>query len=114
MNKHLKALLVEDSADDASLLLRELKRAGYEGDWERVETAEAMSAALKRKSWQVVLSDYHMPSFSAPEAFHLLHDHGLDLPFIIVSGTVGEEVAVAAMRVGVHDYLLKGALTRLA
>jgi signal transduction histidine kinase len=113
MAKSLNVLLVEDSEDDATFVLRELKRSEYQIHWERVETAEAMNAALDRGGWDVILSDYHMPRFSAPEAFRLLEGRGLDLPFIIVSGTVGEEVAVEAMRVGVHDYLLKGALTRL-
>jgi signal transduction histidine kinase len=113
MPKPLSVLLVEDSEDDASFVLRELKRGDYELDWKRVETAEAMRAALDEKKWDVILSDYHMPRFSAPEAFRVVKERGLDLPFIIVSGTVGEEVAVGAMRVGVHDYILKGALTRL-
>jgi signal transduction histidine kinase len=78
-----------------------------------VETPEAMHEALDRKKWDVILSDYHMPRFSAPEAFKLVKSRQVDVPFIIVSGTVGEEVAVEAMRVGVHDYLLKGMLSRL-
>jgi signal transduction histidine kinase len=113
MGKSLNVLLVEDSEDDASFVLRELKRSNYEIHWERVETPEAMNEALDRRRWDVILSDYHMPRFSAPEAFRLVKGRGLDLPFIIISGTVGEEVAVEAMRIGVHDYLLKGMLTRL-
>jgi signal transduction histidine kinase len=113
MAKPLNVLLVEDSEDDAAFLIRELKRSPYELDWERVETPEAMTEALDRRHWDVVLSDYHMPRFSAPEAYRLVKDRNMDLPFIIVSGTVGEEVAVEAMRMGVHDYLLKGMLTRL-
>src|SRR3954469_5406882 len=113
MGKSLNVLLVEDSEDDAAFVLRELKRSAYEIHWERVETPEAMNEALDRRRWDVILSDYHMPRFSAPEAFRLLEARGVDVPFIIISGTVGEEVAVEAMRVGVHDYLLKGMLTRL-
>jgi len=113
MGKSLNVLLVEDSEDDAAFVLRELKRSEYDVQWERVETPEAMNDALDRRRWDVILSDYHMPRFSAPEAFRLVKGRGLDLPFIIISGTVGEEVAVEAMRVGVHDYLLKGVLTRL-
>jgi signal transduction histidine kinase len=113
MAKSLNVLLVEDSEDDAAFVLRELNRSEYAIHWERVETPEAMNEALDRRRWDVILSDYHMPRFSAPEAFRLVKGRGMDLPFIIISGTVGEEVAVEAMRVGVHDYLLKGMLTRL-
>jgi signal transduction histidine kinase len=113
MSKALNVLLVEDSEDDAAFIVRELKRSDHPIHWERVETPEAMNEALDRVRWDVILSDYHMPRFSAPEAYRLVKGRGLDLPFIIVSGTVGEEVAVEAMRLGVHDYLLKGMLTRL-
>ncbi|HXU80885.1 MAG TPA: response regulator [Polyangia bacterium] len=113
MGKSLNVLLVEDSEDDAAFVLRELKRSDYDIHWQRVETPEAMNEALDRRRWDVILSDYHMPRFSAPEAFRLVKGRGIDIPFIIISGTVGEEVAVEAMRVGVHDYLLKGMLTRL-
>jgi signal transduction histidine kinase len=113
MGNSLSVLLVEDSEDDAAFVVRELKRSQYDLHWERVETPEAMNEALDRRHWDVILSDYHMPRFSAPEAFRLVKARGMDLPFIIVSGTVGEDVAVEAMRVGVHDYLLKGQLTRL-
>src|SRR3954469_23652934 len=98
MRKSLNVLLVEDSEDDAAFVVRELKRSPYEVHWERVETAEAMTEALDRLTWDLILSDYHMPRFSAPEAFRLVKSRGLDLPFIIVSGTVGEQVAVEAMR----------------
>jgi signal transduction histidine kinase len=106
-------LLAEDSEDDETLVMRALRAGGYDVSHQRVETAEAMAAALDARTWDVVLSDYHMPSFSAPEAFRVVRDRGFDLPFIIVSGTVGEEAAVDAMRLGVHDYLLKGNLIRL-
>ena len=112
MKPSLRALLVEDSEDDAALLLRELRRA-FDVAHVRVETPETMVDALESDRWDVVLSDYSMPRFSAPAAFAVLQSKGLDLPFIIVSGTVGEETAVEAMRLGVHDYLVKGKLTRL-
>jgi two-component system cell cycle sensor histidine kinase/response regulator CckA len=112
MKSALRALLVEDSEDDAALLLRELRHS-FDVTHLRVETPEAMTAALDGERWDVVLSDYSMPRFTAPAAFEVLQSKGLDLPFIIVSGTVGEETAVEAMRLGVHDYFLKGKLTRL-
>jgi signal transduction histidine kinase len=113
MGTPLRLLMVEDSEDDASFVLRALRRGGYDVTFERVDTAEAMRSALEHDRWELVLSDYHMPRFNALEAFAVLKERPRDLPFIIVSGTVGEEVAVEAMRVGVHDYILKGALTRL-
>ncbi|NJK65943.1 MAG: response regulator [Microcoleus sp. CSU_2_2] len=113
MNAHLRLLIVEDSEDDMLLLLRELRRGGYALDYLRVETASDMKAALDRQSWDIVIADYTLPRFSAPEALQLLQNHQPDLPFIIVSGTIGEEVAVAAMKAGAHDYLLKDNLARL-
>jgi two-component system cell cycle sensor histidine kinase/response regulator CckA len=110
----LRVLLVEDSEDDAELVVLALQRGGYDVSFERVQTAEAMSAALARQAWDAVVSDYSMPAFDGPHAFRTLRERGLDIPFIIVSGTVGEDVAVEAMRLGVHDYLLKGKLARLA
>ncbi|HEX7669399.1 MAG TPA: PAS domain S-box protein, partial [Polyangiaceae bacterium] len=109
----LRALVVEDSEDDALLLARELRRGGCDVTYERVETAGDMKAALESGAWDVVISDYSMPHFSAPGALRVLRETGLDLPFIIVSGTVGEDVAVEAMKAGAHDYILKGNLTRL-
>ena len=109
----LRVLLVEDSADDAELILHELERGGYRVTWERVDTRHDLTAALERSRWDIVLSDYAMPQFSGPEALTLVKGKGLELPFIIVSGTIGEEAAVAAMRGGAHDYVLKQSLTRL-
>ena len=106
-------MYVEDSEDDALLVLRELERAGYEATFERVETPEAMRASLDRQAWDVVICDYVLPRFSAPAALEALQEQGRDLPFIIVSGKVGEETAVAAMRADAHDYVLKHNLTRL-
>ncbi len=109
----LRILIVEDSANDALLLERELRRSGLNVTCLRVETPEEMKAALETNSWDVVISDFALPRFDAPAALHVLNETGLDLPFIIVSGTVGEEVAVEAMKAGAHDYILKGNLTRL-
>jgi PAS domain S-box-containing protein len=114
MSKPLRVLIVEDSEDDAALMVRELRRNDYDLTYERVEDAAAMQAALVRKSWDVVVSDYTMPRFSAPAALALLHESRIDLPFIIISGTIGEDTAVAAMRAGAHDFLIKGQLARLA
>jgi signal transduction histidine kinase len=113
VSKPLRALVVEDSEQDAALLVLELRRGGYDLSFERVETAEAMQAALDSQTWDVVLSDYSMPRFSAPAALALVRGRDLDLPFIIISGTVGEETAVASLRAGAHDFLLKGSLARL-
>jgi two-component system cell cycle sensor histidine kinase/response regulator CckA len=109
----LRVLLVEDSEEDAALAIRALTRAGFEPAIERVDTRAAMESALDSGHWDVILSDYTMPAFSAPEAFEIVRNRALDIPFIIVSGTVGEDLAVAAMRLGVHDYLMKGRLARL-
>jgi two-component system, cell cycle sensor histidine kinase and response regulator CckA len=109
----LSVLIVEDSETDAALIARELRKGGFDPVSERVETAEAMTSALDGGTWDVIVSDYTMPRFSAPAAYLLLKEKGIDLPFIIVSGTVGEETAVAAMRLGVQDYLVKGNLARL-
>ncbi|HLH93874.1 MAG TPA: response regulator [Xanthobacteraceae bacterium] len=113
MGQPLRVLIVEDDERDAALMLRELKRADYEVTFERVETAEAMSAALEGKPWDIVLSDFNMPHFSAPAALALVKERDLDLPFIIISGIVGEEAAVASLRAGARDFLAKGALARL-
>jgi signal transduction histidine kinase len=111
--RRLDVLLVEDSPDDAELVVRELRRGGYEPDHERVDTEAALREALARRRWDLVLSDYSMPGFSAPAAFAAVRETGLDLPFIIVSGTVGEDIAVEMMKTGVHDYMWKGNLNRL-
>lgn len=111
--KCLHTLIVEDSEDDAILLLKELQRGGYETYHVRVETPEAMSAALTDHAWDIVFSDFTMPRFSAFDALDVLHTTGLDIPFIIVSGTIGEDRAVTAMKAGAHDYILKGNLKRL-
>jgi PAS domain S-box-containing protein len=109
----LRVLMVEDSEDDAALALRELQRGGYEPTWERVDTAAALDEALPRQRWDVILCDYVMPQFSALAALDLLRQRGCDLPVIIVSGQVAEEVAAGAMKAGAHDYVSKNKLARL-
>jgi PAS domain S-box-containing protein len=113
MSKPLKVLHVEDSERDVALLTRHLKRAGYDLTSKRVETAAAMRAALTAQAWDVILCDYSMPHFNALGALAVLKETGLDIPFIIISGTVGEAVAVEAMRTGAQDYLMKDNLARL-
>lgn len=113
MGVPLRVLLIEDNEDDAQLTLRELRKGGYDPVHERVDTPLALDAALDRQKWDVVISDYVMPRFSAPAALAIMTSTGLDLPFIIVSGAIGEETAVAAMRAGAHDFVSKGNLTRL-
>ena len=113
MPKPLKALIVEDNERDAAMLMRELNRGGYALESERVDTAEALNAALDRQAWDIVFSDYSMPRFSAPAALSLVRDRGFDVPFIIVSGTIGEDTAVEAMRAGANDFMAKGAMARL-
>ena len=113
MTDVLRVLLVEDSATDAKLVVRELQRGGIVVEFERVETAEAMRAALGARPGDIVLSDWSMPRFSALAALAVLQETSRDLPFIIVSGTVGEDTDVEAMRAGAHDYVLKDRLGRL-
>ena len=113
MRQPLRALIVEDSRDDADLLVIELNRAGYEVAFERVQSRGAMEAALARGPWDVVLCDYSLPGFDALGALDVVSRSGLDMPFLIISGTVGEEIAVEALRAGAHDYLLKDRLGRL-
>jgi signal transduction histidine kinase len=109
----LRVLLVEDDPNDSELVCLALERGGYAPLARRVETAAELRRALAEQPWDVVLSDYRLPSFSGPDAFGIVRETGFDIPFLIVSGTVGEEVAVDAMRAGVHDFLLKGHLGRL-
>lgn len=113
MNTPLRVLIVEDTPDDAELTLRELRRGGYEPIFERVETAEQMQAALEKQDWEIVLCDYNLPAFGAREALELLTGVDLDIPFIVVSGKIGEQTAVEMMRSGAHDYVMKDNLTRL-
>src|ERR1043166_7695266 len=109
----LRVLMVEDSEDDAWLLVRQLKGAGYDVTHRRVETAEGMSAALDGQAWDLIISDYSMPQFSGTAALPMAQERNLEVPFIFVSGTIGEDVAVAAMKAGASDYVLKDKLKRL-
>jgi len=113
MGKPLRVLIVEDSEDDALLLVFELRRGDYSPVFQRVETVEAMRRALDEQSWDLVISDYVLPGFSGLEALRLVRRSGLDLPFIIVSGKIGEDTAVNAMKEGANDYLIKGNISRL-
>ncbi len=109
----LRLLLIEDSEDDAALVVRALTRGGYTVIVERVDTPAALRAALGRQAWDIAIADYTMPSFSGTVALQMLRERDADLPFIFVSGTIGEDSAVAAMKVGAHDYIMKGNLKRL-
>jgi diguanylate cyclase (GGDEF)-like protein/PAS domain S-box-containing protein len=109
----LRALIIEDFEDDALLLVRSLQQAGYDLTFKQVDTAEAMAAALTEQTWDLVVSDYSMPGFSALEALQVLKQSGFDIPFIVLSGNIGEETAVESMRAGAHDYVMKGNTARL-
>lgn len=113
MSLPLRVLIIEDSEDDALLLLRELRKGGYEPECERVETAEAMMEAIAERSWDIALSDYVLPRFSGMEALRIWRQSGFDAPFIVVSGKIGEDTAVGAMRAGANDYFIKGNISRL-
>lgn len=109
----LRMLLVEDSQDDAFLLERELARAGYKVIADRVETAEALQRAFKKNTYDIVIADYSLPRFNGMEALEIIRRINPDIPFILISGTVGEEIAVAAMRAGANDYILKANIARI-
>jgi len=113
MSKPLRLLLVEDSPDDAELLLRELRRFGFAVSHTRVEEAAPMQEQLETQAWDVVLSDYSLPHFDATRALQVVRSSGVDVPIIIVSGTLGEEAAVSAMQAGAQDFILKSKLVRL-
>ncbi len=113
MGEPVRVLIVEDSEDDAALVVHELKRGGYDPVYERVDTREAFGAALDHKTWDLIISDYTMPHFRGTEALEIMKLKGIDLPFIFVSGTIGEDKAVEAMKNGAHDYVIKGNLKRL-
>jgi response regulator RpfG family c-di-GMP phosphodiesterase len=113
MGTPLSVLIVEDSASDTGLMVRQLQKEGFDVRHTRVETAEQMRAALGESAWGLVLSDFKVPGFGAAPALALLHESGLDLPFILISGTIGEETAVGLMKAGAHDYVMKDHLGRL-
>ena len=112
MKKPLRVLLIEDSEDDALLAVLELRRAGFEPDWSRVETEPDYLAHLE-PTLDVILADYHLPQFDVLKALHRLQERGLDIPFIVVTGALGDEAAVECLRQGATDYLLKDRLARL-
>jgi len=109
----LKILIVEDSEDDLFMLLHELRKGGYTPEYLSVCSAEPMQRALASRQWDVITSDYNMPGFNALGALDILKESGLDLPFIVVSGKIGEDQAVATMKAGAHDYVMKQNLSRL-
>src|SRR5512133_3083256 len=102
----LRILLVEDSESDAALVIRLLQHAGYDTKHDRVQRAEDMQAALLNSAWDIVLSDYSMPAFDAPRALAVLQATQLDIPFIVVSGSIGEDIAVQMMKSGAQDYVM--------
>lgn len=112
--RSIKVLFVEDSAEDTILAVHELRSGGFDPEYEQVDSAGALRAALARQSWDVVISDHTLPGFSGLAAFDIVRSSGLDIPFVFVSGTIGRDVAVAALKAGAHDYFLKGNLTGLA
>jgi two-component system cell cycle sensor histidine kinase/response regulator CckA len=113
MSRPLRVLIVEDSPEDAEVLVLRLRRAGFDTACERVDTPEAMGAALRRQSWDIVLCDCAMPAFDPDTALALARQKDPDLPFVVVSGTIGEEKAADLMRAGANDYICKGNLSRL-
>ena len=113
MSERLRVLIVEDSEDDAMLVLRELRRGGFEPEMERVDNQDELRRALRQRNWDVVITDHNMPGFSSEAALETVKETGLDVPVIIVSGSIGEDIAVAAMKTGAHDYIMKDNLKRL-
>ena len=109
----LRVLLVEDSEDDALLIVRELRKGGYTPEWARVDTAEGLEHALGSGAWDIVITDHNMPRFSSQAALVILKQSNMDVPIIIVSGSIGEDIAVEAMKGGAHDYIMKDRLARL-
>jgi two-component system, cell cycle sensor histidine kinase and response regulator CckA len=113
MTVQLKVLVIEDSDSDAALNVRALEKAGYKVTYEVVATAKEMKAALHSQTFDLIISDHNLPQFDSLKALALLKENGLDIPFIVVSGTIGEETAVKVMKAGAHDYVMKGNLSRL-
>jgi DNA-binding NtrC family response regulator len=113
MSKTINVLIVEDSQADTELIVHQLEKADYAVYFKQVETADEMNNELEKRKWDVIIADYKLPKFSAPAALALLQKTGSDIPFIVVSGVIGEETAVELMRSGAHDYLMKDKLARL-
>src|SRR5258708_3677609 len=114
MSTPLQVLFVEDSEDDMLLQVRELRRSGYDPVYERVQAAGSLQAALARPGLELVISDYALRGFNGLDALRFVQQSGLDLPFILISGTIGEDIAVECMKAGAADYLLKDSLAPLA
>jgi diguanylate cyclase (GGDEF)-like protein/PAS domain S-box-containing protein len=112
-NKSLRVLMIEDSEDDELLVIRTLKKGGYNPVCERVSSAAAMKKALQAKQWDIILCDYMMPGFNAPSAIYILKETNLNIPLIVVTATIGEETAIECMRFGAKDYVMKSNLSRL-
>jgi len=113
MSVPIKVLMVEDSEDDTEFLLRELRHGEYLPECVRVDSPRTFREALKNHEWDIILSDYYMPGFSALTALQIVHDMNINIPFIVITGATGEDIAVEAMRAGAQDYLLKHNLRRL-
>lgn len=113
MTVMIKVLVVEDSENDVELLMRQLRKGGYTPRCSVVETAESFKKALEYEPWDLILCDYKMPNFSAPAALKIIQEMNFDIPFLVVSGTIGEDTAIEIMKAGAHDYLMKDKLTRL-
>lgn len=114
MNERLNVLLIEDSEDDALLVIRELKRGQFHPNWQRIQTEADLTNRLETSNWDVIIADYRLPGFDAPAALKVVQQSLVDIPFIVISGTIGEAAAVGMMRAGAHDYLMKDNLTRLS
>ena len=113
MCKRLSILIVEDSESDTELIIRQFQKANYDITYERVETDDQMMAAIEKRSWDLVIADYSLPEFNAPAALAILQKSGLDIPFVVVSGAIGEETAIEIMKAGAHDYIMKNNMSRL-
>jgi len=113
MSQALRVLIVEDSVEDTFFIVRELQRAGFIVSFERVETRMGMQTALSSHNWDIIISDYSLPQFGGAAALALYLQRGLDIPFIIVSGAIGEDRAVEMLKAGAHEYVMKDNLARL-
>lgn len=113
MLKPLRILIIEDSPEDVELLLRDVRKAGYDPDYRVVDTPAQLRAALGEGGWQIILSDFRLPAFTGMDALKIVLEHGQDIPFIIISGEISEEAAVEAMRAGARDFIMKGKTARL-
>lgn len=113
MARTLRLLIVEDSEDDVLLEMEELRKGGFDPDFVRVDTPQALEAALENTGWDAVIADYNLPSFTGLDTLRIFRANGMDIPCILVSGAIGEEQAVEAMKAGFHDFIIKGHLSRL-